>query len=138
MAFRCVLSFLGFYILLNRIVFVSLAISQGASFGIFLAFLLGVWTSVNLEESPFALFMGSLVAVATAFFFIRYRTGSRYTPESLIGLIYVATSGLIIIIGDRVSQGRHSIDNLLFGDAVAVTFQDFLLILAVAVPVLLL
>jgi zinc transport system permease protein len=133
-----VLSLLGVYILLNRIVFVSLAISQGASFGIFLAFLLGAWVGWNLENSPLPLFVGLLVAVLTAVFFARFRKNPRFPDESLIGLIYVATSGLIILIGDRISQGRHDIDNLLFGDAVAVTTQDLLTIAAVALPVFLL
>jgi len=131
-----VLSLLGVYILLNRIVFVSLAISQGASFGIFFAFLIGAWTGVNLENSAIPLFIGLLMAIATAVFFARYRRKSRYPDESLIALIYIATSGLIILIGDRISQGRHNIDNLLFGDAVAVTAEDLGLIAAVAVPVL--
>ena len=132
-----VLSLLGVYILVNRIVFVSLAISQGASFGIFLAFLLGGWVGWNLEESSAPLFFGLLVAMATAAFFARYRKSRRFPDESLIGLIYIATSGLIILIGDRISQGRHNIDNLLFGDAVAVTPRDLLLVGCVALPVLL-
>jgi ABC-type Mn2+/Zn2+ transport system permease subunit len=93
---------------------------------------------VNLEESSIPLFFGLLVAIATAVFFARYRRRSRYPDESLIGLIYAFTSGLIILIGDRISQGRHNIDNLLFGDAVAITTKDLGLIVCVAVPVLVL
>ncbi|MFO1519997.1 MAG: iron chelate uptake ABC transporter family permease subunit [bacterium] len=131
-----VLSLLGVYILLNRIVFVSLALSQGASFGIFLAFLLGGWVGLNLENSSWPLFLGFLIAIFTAVFFARLRKSIRYPDESLIGLIYIVTSGLIIVIGDRITQGRHNIDNLLFGDAVAVTFEDLLLMAAVALPIL--
>jgi zinc transport system permease protein len=130
-----VLSFLGVYILLNRIVFVSLSISQGASFGIFLAFLIGGWVGWNLEASSLPLGLGLLVAIATAIFFARFRKSRRFPDESLIGLIYIATSGLIILIGDRISQGRHNIDNLLFGDAVAVSTKDLLFVSCVAAPV---
>jgi ABC-type Mn2+/Zn2+ transport system permease subunit len=133
-----VLSLLGVYILLNRIVFVSLSISQGASFGIFLAFLIGGWVGWNLEASSVPLILGLWVAIGTAIFFAQFRKSTRYPDESLIGLIYVVTSGFIILIGDRIAQGRHNIDNLLFGDAVAVTQKDFFMIIAVALPVLLL
>jgi zinc transport system permease protein len=133
-----ILSLLGVYILLNRIVFVSLAISQGASFGVFLAFLLGTWVGINLESSPLPRLLGLVIAAATAFIFAKYRQRQSYPDESLIGLIYIVTSGLIIIIGDRISQGRHNIDNLLFGDAVAVTTHDLMLIGSVSLPMLLL
>ncbi len=133
-----VLSILGVYILLNRIVFVSLSISQGASLGIFLCFLvidlLGMHAS---ENSSLPLMGGFLLASLTALLFVKFRKRSEYPDESLMGLIYIAASGLIVMVGDRIAEGRHSIDTLLFGDAVAVTPQDAHLILALSIPLLL-
>ncbi len=131
------LSILGVYILLNRIVFVTLSLSQGASLGIFLCFLAFDLLGLHSNESSIPLLAGFLLAALTALLFAKFRKRSEYPDESLMGLIYIAASGLIIMIGDRISEGRHNIDTLLFGDAVAVTPQDAHLILAFCVPLLL-
>ena len=116
-----VAAWLGVYMLLNRIVFMSLAIAQGAGFGIFLSFwIAGLW-GLSLEESPLSLALGLLVAGGSALLFARLRHSRHFTEESLIGLLYVVASGLIVLLGDRIPQGKHAIDNLLFGNAVAVT-----------------
>ncbi|MFO1463928.1 MAG: metal ABC transporter permease [bacterium] len=112
---------LGVYILLNRIVFISLGIAQGASFGIFLSFLVAGWFGVSLSESPVSLLAGLAVALGAALLFAWLRRARRVPDESLIGLLYVAASGLTILISDRVAEGHHNIDDLLFGNAVAVT-----------------
>ncbi len=132
------LSLLGVYILLNRIVFVTLAISQGASLGIFICFLvLDIIGFHSTHEFSFPLFSGFLLASLTALLFAKFRKQTEYPDESLMGLIYIIASGLIIMVGDRIAQGRHSIDTLLFGDAVAVSSQDVHLILALTIPLLL-
>ncbi len=131
------LSILGVYILLNRIVFVTLSLSQGASLGIFLCFLVLDFLGLHSSESSLPLFAGFFLAALTALIFAKFRKNNAYPDESLMGLIYIGASGLIMMIGDRISEGRHSIDSLLFGDAVAVTPHDAHLILAVCVPLLL-
>jgi ABC-type Mn2+/Zn2+ transport system permease subunit len=115
---------LGLYMLLNRIVFISLAISQGAGLGIFVAFFAAGFFGISLTGSPLALVSGFAFASLTALLFASARRSASTTDESLIGLIYCAASGLIVFIGDRISEGRHDIENLLFGSAVAVTGQD--------------
>ncbi len=133
-----VLSILGVYILLNRIVFVSLSISQGASLGIFVCFLIVDLMGMHANEnSSLPLLAGFILASLTALLFAKFRKRNEYPDESLMGLIYIAASGLIIMVGDRIAEGRHSIDTLLFGDAVAVTSQDAHMILILAIPLLL-
>lgn len=131
------LAILGVYILLNRIVFVSLSLSQGASLGIFLCFLALDLLGLHAAEATLPQLSGLAVALFTAFLFAKFRKRSSYPDESLMGLIYVAASGLIILIGDRIAEGRHSIDTLLFGDAVAVTHSDLQWTLYLAIPLLL-
>jgi zinc transport system permease protein len=122
---------LGVYVLLNRIVFISLAISQGAGLGIFLSYwIAGLW-GLQLGDSPLALTAGLTAAVLTALLFSLGRKSRVLTDESLIGLLYAGSSGLIIFVGDRISEGKHDIDNLLFGNAVAVT-GDQLAVLSAA------
>lgn len=129
---------LGLYMLLNRIVFISLAISQGAGLGIFLAFFIGGLFGVSLAGSPFALLGGFVFASLTALLFASARKSVATTDESLIGLIYCAASGLIVFVGDRISEGRHDIENLLFGSAVAVTGRDLAVLSTAALVILML
>ncbi len=126
---------LGMYMLLNRIVFISLAISQGAGMGIFFAFFVAGFFGISLTGSPWALTSGFAFASLTALLFASTRRSVTTTDESLIGLIYCAASGLIIFIGDRISEGRHDIENLLFGSAVAVTGNDLAVLAAAGVVI---
>lgn len=128
---------LGVYILLNRIVFISLGIAQGASFGIFLAFFIAGFFGVTLGESVIPLSLGLIIALATTILFARLRRNRRLPDESMIGLIYVAASGLTILIGDRIAEGHHYIDNLLFGSAVAVSPSELKILLMVTLPLIL-
>jgi len=129
---------LGVYIVLNRIVFISLAIAQGASFGIFLSFFIAGLFSVTLSDSPVSLATGLVVALLSALLFAWLRKGRRWPEESLIGLIYVISSGLTILIGDRIAEGHHNIDNLLFGNAVAVGPQELKILAGITLPLVLL
>lgn len=122
---------LGVYVLLNRIVFISLAISQGAGLGIFLSYWIAAFWGIQLGDSPLAMAAGFGMASLLAFLFSLGRRSRILTDESLIGLLYAGSSGLIIFLGDRISEGKHDIDNLLFGNAVAVT-ETQLLVLSVA------
>jgi len=124
---------LGVYILLNRIVFISLGIAQGASFGIFLSFLVAGWFGISLSESPISLLAGLVVALGAALLFAWLRRGRRIPDESLIGFLYVGASGLTILIADRVAEGHHNIDDLLFGNAVAVTPFELKVIVGITV-----
>jgi zinc transport system permease protein len=129
---------LGVYILLNRIVFISLAISQSAGFGIFLALWVGGMFSLNLAESPLAFVAGLVAASLTALLFAGIRKSRRLPDESFIGMIYVVASGLTVLAGDRVAEGHHHIDNLLFGNAVAVTSSELTGLLIFGCPLILL
>jgi len=128
---------LGVYILLNRIVFISLAISQGASFGIFLSYFVAGFFAISLAESPISFIAGLVVALLSAMLFAWLRRARRIPDESLIGFIYVAAAGLTILIGDRISEGHHNIDDLLFGNAVAVTPYELKVITGVTAAILL-
>lgn len=122
---------LGVYILLNRIVFISLGIAQGASFGIFLSFFIAGALGISLHDSPVSLLTGLGVALLATLLFAWLRRARRIPDESLIGFLYVAASGLTILLADRVAEGHHGVDDLLFGNAVAVTAFDLKVIAGV-------
>lgn len=128
---------MGVFMLLNRIVFVSLAVAQGAGLGIFLSFFVAGFWGISIEESPIAILSGFAMASLTSLFFTRFRRKSRYIPDEVwIGLIYIFSSAFIVLIGDRIGEGHHHIDNLIFGSAVAITSGDLAFLASVTALVL--
>ena len=130
-----VCGFLGVYVVLRRIVFVSAALTQISSFGVGLAFFLeayGLGLFASLLD-PFTLSI-ALTCVAALFFALK-RDYSRVSSEGVIAFGFLLASGAVIIIGDRITQGAHDIANILFGSAVVVDSSDLLIIPAAALIV---
>ncbi|MBI2336034.1 MAG: metal ABC transporter permease [Deltaproteobacteria bacterium] len=132
-----VVAYLGVYMLFNRIVFMSLAVTQGAGLGIFLALLVGAWLGLEHMNAWISLGSGIGLALLISLSFGFYRRQRHLSDESMIGILYVLASSLIVLVGDRISEGRHEIDNLLFGNAVAVT-THYLWVLVIGAGLLLL
>lgn len=132
------LGFMGVYILLNRIVFVSLALAQGAGLGIFILFWACSILGYHLEHSILPFLSGLFFASLVMLVFSGLKRISGFTEESLIGLLYILASAGILLIGDKITQGLHDLNNLIYGNAVAVTPQDLSLLWAVLPVVILL
>lgn len=96
-----VCAFLGVYVILRRIVFLGVALSEAAALGVALGLFIG-W---NAEASAFAL------TLLTALLFSlsgKYRAVSK---ESLIGWAYVVAAGLsIILIAKNPVAEAHGLD----------------------------
>lgn len=130
-----VCGFLGVYVVLRRIVFVSAALTQISSFGVGLAFYLqalglGVLAYI-LDPFVLSIFLTCLAAL----FFALKRDYSRVSTEGVIAFGYLLASGAVLIIGDRIAKGAHDIANILFGSAVVVAPADVLIIPLVALAV---
>lgn len=125
--------FLGVYVVLRRIVFVGAMLSQVSSFGVALAFYIQGLFAMSLVKSlvdPFAL---SLVMTgAAALFFALNRGLVRISQEGIIGFGYLLASGIVVIIGDRITHEAHDIADILFGSAVVVDHKEVYIIPAVA------
>lgn len=127
--------FLGVYVVLRRIIFVSAALTQISSFGVGLAFYLEAY-SLGLFASIFDPFILSLVLTCLAAVFFALRSDfSRVSNEGVIAFGFLLASGAVVIIGDRITKGAHDIANILFGSAVVVDPADVLIIPAVALAV---
>jgi ABC-type Mn2+/Zn2+ transport system permease subunit len=114
-----VCSFLSVYIVLKRIVFVSVAVTQVSSVGIAIALITG------LNPTPVSLFFTFL---GVAIFSIRF-TERRVSNESRIGIGFVVASAASILLVSKSAQGIHEIDDLLYGNILAATpFQIYLMI----------
>ncbi|MBN2194945.1 MAG: metal ABC transporter permease [Polyangiaceae bacterium] len=121
-----VLGLAGVFIVLRRAVFVTAAVSQSAALGVACAFLLAIYTDVELPPVLLAFVFGGTGAVALAF-----GTPARLPREGVVGIVYLASGSLAIIVGERISQEAHDVASLLFGSAVLVRPLDLWLILGV-------
>ena len=130
-------SVLGVYVVLRRIVFVGAALAQLSSAGLALAlFLGGIGIGGELTHHPVALAL--IVTLGGALFFGLGGGGRAVVPpDATIGVAYaVAAAAGILLIAKAASGEAHDI--FLQGSILGITRGDTLVLLAVAVPVLLL
>lgn len=130
-------SVLGVYVVLRRIVFVGAALAQLSSAGIALGmFLYGLGIGGELTHHPVA--MALIVTIAGAIFFGLGGGGrAGVPPDAVIGVTYAvaAAAGIILIAKARAGEAH---DLFLQGNILGITRSDTYVLLAVAVPVLLL
>lgn len=130
--------YLGFFVVLRRLAFVSAALGQisglGVAFGFFLGSYFGVDphapTPVYLDPVVLALFLTAIVSAGLG----SISRIERTTPESLVALAYLTATSLTIVLlaSPRIVQEAHEVGDLLFGNAVAVRREHFIELLAVA------
>jgi zinc transport system permease protein len=122
------LSYLGVFIVLRRMVFVSAALSEISGVGVATAFYVGSVAGIDphmhgalpilLEPVWFSLLFA---CIAAALFSLR--PGHRkLAPETIVGLGYIVASALVLAIlnSPRIAQEAHAVGDILFGNAVTV------------------
>jgi zinc transport system permease protein len=124
------LGYLGFFVVLRRIAFMSAALSQVSGLGVAVAFLVGSFAGITphaatplwLNPSLWALAFACMGAVAMAL----PTRSRRVTPESVVALAYLGASAFVLLVlaNPRIAQEAHEIGDLLFGNAVVVRRQD--------------
>jgi zinc transport system permease protein len=117
-----VLGYLGVYIILRRMVFVSAAITHSAGLGVALAFYGQIHLGLGALAQP--LVGAFLFGMSSTLLLTLEPKRIHLTRESLIGLIFIFASGAILLVGDRISQESHDIHAIIFGTAVLVTKAD--------------
>jgi zinc transport system permease protein len=135
-------AFLGVYVILKRIVFVSAAISQISSLGVACAFLaLGLFGHQASEvKSRFLSGPGATAVVfacAAAIVLARQVSEKRITRESILGIGYLLPAGLTLLILDALSAEAHAIEDILFGNSVFVSVEQLRVQAVTAAAVLL-
>jgi zinc transport system permease protein len=126
------LGYLGVFVVLRRMVFVTAAVSQASGLGVALTFFVGIHTGVDLHPVVGAVALA--LAVAAVFAVPAQRLG--LSQESILGFVYLATWAGAVLVGDRIAQESHDIAAILFGSAVLVTPIDVVLIYGVGGAVL--
>ncbi len=118
-----VLGWLGVYIVLRRVVFVSAALSQAAGLGVALAFYLqSAVGATGLAGDPLA--CATALTLATMLFVSRAEDGRFVSRESVLGAAYLVGSAGALLVGTKIRKEAHDIGDILFGAAVLVTPED--------------
>lgn len=126
------LGYLGVFVVLRRMVFITAAVSQAAGLGVALSFFAGI--HLGLDVPPV---VGALVlALAVTGVLTIPAARLRLSRESLLGLAYLACWAGAVLVGDRIVQESHDIASILFGTAVLVRDLDLHLVTGAAALVL--
>lgn len=115
--FGLLLSYLGIHVVGRGIVFVDLALGQISSFGVAISdfFHLGhLWLPIVFTLA--GAFLLSLIHVQD----------KRLKLEAIIGIIYVATSALTVLVISKTPHGESNIQEVLFGALLATTTADII------------
>lgn len=118
-----VLGFLGVYIVLRRMVFVSAAVTQAAGLGVALMFLASAHVAFvgTFDPAYGAVLLSVIVAAMLAY--DPERLG--LSREALLGTVFVFCSAAAIVIQSKIPQGAHDIRAIIFGTGVLVMPEDF-------------
>lgn len=135
--------YLGFFVVLRRVSFVSAALGQISGLGVALGFLVGAMVGVDPHQAtPLYLdpVVWALVLTGASAALLAYVPRLRQiAPESVVALVYLSATALVLIIlaNPLIVQETHEIGDLLFGNAVAVRREHLVELLAVTAVVLL-
>lgn len=122
-----VLGFLGVFVVLRRMVFVTATLSQSAGLGVALSFYAQIHLGVDVDPVIGAI----AAALLAAGVFALDPAKLRLSRESLLGVSYIAAGALVVLVGDRISQEAHEISAIVFGTAVLVRTSDLWLVAGV-------
>jgi zinc transport system permease protein len=123
-----VLSYLGVFIVLKRMVFVSAALSEISGVGVAFAFYVGALWGIDPHSHR-----GVPVWLDPTWFSLAFACGSaalfslrpghrKLASETVVGLGYIVASALVLTIlnSPRIAQEAHAVGDILFGNAVTV------------------
>ncbi len=113
--FGLLLAYLGIHVVGRGIVFVDLALGQISSLGVALAQFL------QFGEIWLPIVFTVVGALLLSFIHIRDR---RLKLEAIIGIIYVVSSAVTILIISKTPHGEANIQEVLFGALLAVTTEE--------------
>ena len=119
-------AYIGIYIILKRIVFVSAALAQVSSLGVACALVAASVLGHRGHDLRSQFLSGAgvaslLFAILAAMLLARQVSERRVTRESVLGIGYALPAGLTLLILDRLGSETHVIEDVLFGNTVFVS-----------------
>lgn len=134
--------YLGFFVVSRRIAFVSAALGQISGLGVALGFWAGTFFGVDphqhmpvwLDPVVMALILTGLVSAAMS----SVNRIQRTTSESAVAFAYLTAGALALLVlaSPRVVNEAHEVNDLLFGNTVAVRSEHLVELIGVALLVL--
>ncbi len=121
-----VCALLGVFVILKRVVFIGIALSEAAA--------LGVAASIILHVHPFL--GASVVTLATVAILAYPFEGLRLPRDAILGVIFVLAASLSVLLVANSGFGLHEVQRLLYGDLILANASDLTVIVAALVPVL--
>ena len=132
-----VLGVVGVYVVLRRVVFATACLANVSGVGVALGALLGLDPHAGegtvevgaWYEEIFGLFGFSLlVTLGAAATFAWWRESKRLSRESVLGIAYVTTAALLVVLASQVHRATHEIDHIVFGSAVVVESSQLVIV----------
>ena len=117
-------SLLGVFVILKRVVFIGITLSEVAACGIAAALVCGVHPFVG--ASVFALVA---VAVLAQPFELK-----RLPRDALLGVLFVLAASTSILLVSQSGFGLHEVKALLYGDLILTSRRDLVIILSTLLP----
>jgi len=121
-----VCSVLGVFVVLKRVVFIGITLSQAAACGVAAAML---W---HLPPLAGAAVLTVAVVVLLAYPF----ENTRLPRDAVLGVVFVLTACLSILLVSRSGFGLEKVKTMLYGNLLFATHHDLALIAAILLPVL--
>ena len=123
-------AYIGVYVVLKRIVFVGVSLAQISAAGVALAFLVGQSIPFAAQH-PFAVSM--LVTMVGVLIYSQQGLSRKVPTESIIGIGYLAGAALTVIFIARTPRGIHEVEELLYGNIIAVSPENLRVVAGVAI-----
>lgn len=124
LAMGVVCSIIGVFVVLKRVVFISLALSETAACGIAAALL--------LHLPP--LFGAATLTAAVVLLLSANYENSRIPRDAILGMIFLLASSLSILLVSKSGFGLHEIKAMLYGDLILAGDHDRTILLLTAIP----
>jgi len=119
-------SLVGVFVILKRVVFIGVVLSEVAAFGVAIGIVTGL--------SPF---LGAAALTASTVALLSYPFEARRIPrDAVMGVVFVAASALSVLLVSQSAFGLEQVKALLYGDLLLASPTDSLIALSVAVPVI--
>ncbi|NQT20241.1 MAG: metal ABC transporter permease [Planctomycetes bacterium] len=120
-----VCALLGVFVILKRVVFIGITLSEAAACGIAAAMVYN-----------FHPYVGACALTLLAVGVLAYPFETNRLPrDAVLGVIFVLTSGLSILLVAKSGFGLHEVKALLYGDLILTTDRDLTIVLATLLPV---
>ncbi len=117
---------IGVFVLLHRVVFISIALTECAICGIAAA---AVW--------HFHPFVGAATACLLAVLFLSQDWDNSALPrDAILGALYVAAAALSVLLVSRSGMGLLEVKAMLYGDLILASNADLWLLALVQMPIL--